>query len=231
MLPIIGILIILASIGYFLFFFNKPTQPALANISPVDSTDSPQSSPALAPTSSSTPLPSSASGNEKILDTKITNLEKTVNSLNLQVTSLNQKYSTLSGTGSTTITPTPTPIPNSAVYVTLGSNGQANDQSYTPIPGFAVTLNPADFPGYKSVTLEATMSRVQLGGTANLQLFNQTTGQAITASTVTTSSTTFQLVSSSPFQLASGSNTYVLTIQSSDNTNVQVNIARLKINF
>jgi hypothetical protein len=228
-LPALGLVIILASIIYFLIFFDKPTAPAMAN---TPSTETLSSSPVpLELPVTSSPLPANAAPNEKLLESKIKTLETSVTGLTGQVTLLSQKYSQLTAGASATPASTATANSQPAVYVTLGSNGELNDQGYTPIPGFVASLNPADFPGYTNVILEATVSRVQPGGTANLQLFNQNTGQGISASTLTASNTSFQLYSSSPFQLNSGTNTYVLSLLSSDNTNVQVGVARLKINF
>lgn len=208
-----------------LFVFKKPTDPALANISTTEATAA-----SLVPLElplQSSPLPANASSNEKILDSRITSLEKSLTALTAQVATLSLKSSPVP----VTTTPAPTSTATAAQYITLGTNAISNDQGYTSIPGFTVTLSPADFPGYTSVTLEATLSRVQPGGTGYLQLYNQTTSQQITASNVSTTSTSYQLVASSPFQLATGSNTYTLQLQSTDNTNLQVGVARLKVNF
>lgn len=153
------------------------------------------------------------------LDTRLGAAEAAVTELKARVSSL-EKATPVSVSSSS----------KSTVYIPLGSGGQLNDQSWTTLSTFQISLDPAQYPGYTNMQLEVTMRLNQPGGTLYARLYNTTAGSA-TSSETSTTATTAQLVSSSAFTLLAGSKTYVLQAKISDGTLGFLDYARIKVNF
>ncbi len=153
-------------------------------------------------------------------ETRIKNLENTVVSLQGQI-------DTLKGTS----TQTPTSSKKSPVYIPLGSNGTTNDKNWYSIANYQANINPGDYPGYTNMQLEMVMNLNEAVGTAKARLYNNTDSSAVSSSEVSTSATTATLLTSSGFTLPAGSKTYILQIQSTEGYTVNLQSARIRVNF
>jgi len=129
---------------------------------------------------------------------------------------------------------TPAPAASSSqasVYVPLGSGGGPwGDKDWYSTSEYEISLDPANYPGYKGMVLEVTFRLAEAAGTGSVRLYNVTDSSAISSQLDTTSST-FSLKTSSSFTLASGSKTYKLQVKSSQGTNLHIQSARIKVNF
>ena len=168
-----------------------------------------------------------ADSNVSPIGDQLTTLNGTINELNTRVTRLEQ------GSGASTASGSVQAVNSSKLplYIPLGSTDPINSESWLSIDSMAVSLNPADYPGYTSIELEVGL-RLNAGtGIANVRLFNSTTQTAITASNVSTTSTSFSVLESSEFNLSSGTNLYTVQLLSTLGDTMFVQNARLKINF
>lgn len=118
----------------------------------------------------------------------------------------------------------------STVYIPLGSSGQVSDTNWVTLSTFQINLDPSQYPGYTSMQLEVTMRLNQPGGTLYARLYNSSAGSA-TSSEATTTSTNAKVVTSSGFNLASGTKTYVLQAKTSDGSQGFLDYARIRVNF
>lgn len=156
------------------------------------------------------------------VDTKLNSLDAAVTELKVRVSSLEKvspaPVTTTSSSGKST------------VYIPLGSGGQISDTNWATLSTFQINLDPSQYPGYTNMQLEVTMRLNQPGGKLYARLYNSSGGSA-TSSEVTTTSTTSQLVTSSDFNLATGTKTYVLQAKTSDGSQGFLDYARIKVNF
>lgn len=157
-------------------------------------------------------------------EARLNTIEGSIKDLKSRVGILETKVSVSpSGQGGTTVTP--------PSYIPLGSGGSQGDRNYLVVPGYVVTINPANYPGYSSMVLEVNANLVQNVGQANFQLFNTTTNSAVSNSQVSTQATSNAFIQSNGFTVSAGSNTYVLQAQSTQGYTIQVQNARIRVNF
>lgn len=157
------------------------------------------------------------------LDSRLKIVEASITELKARVSSLEN--------GSTGQTTTSTSTSSkSTIYIPLGSGGQTSSQSYASLSTFQITLDPSQYPGYKSMQLEVNMRLNQPGSTLYARLLNNNSGSA-TSSEISTTSTSSVVVSSSDFNLSSGSNTYILQTKTLDGSQGFLDYARIKVNF
>lgn len=128
-----------------------------------------------------------------------------------------------------------TPVPVAAsgqasVYIPLGSGGNWGDKDWYTTAEYEISLDPANYPGYKNMVLEATFRLTEAAGTGSVRLYNVTDSSASSGQVDTTSST-FSLKTSSSFTLPSGSKTYKLQVKSSQGANLSIQSARIKVTF
>lgn len=145
-----------------------------------------------------------------------------------QVTELKARVSALEKA-----TPAPAVATSSqaSVYIPLGSGGGpwANTDWYS-MPEYEVSLDPANYPGYKGMVLEVTFRLGEAAGTGSVRLYNATDGSAISGQLDTTSST-FTLKTAPSFTLPIGTKTYKLQVKSTANKDLFIQSARIKVNF
>ncbi|MDO8638181.1 MAG: hypothetical protein Q7R43_01285 [Candidatus Daviesbacteria bacterium] len=163
----------------------------------------------------------SDSASSTLVETRLKNLETSVNSLKTDLASLKSPTSQSSQTSSK----------KSPEYIPLSSGGTTTDKNYYSMGGYQVSIDPADYQGYTSMQLEATLNLNEAVGTINGRLYNSTDSSAVTNSNVSTSATTATLLSSSGFTLSSGKKTYVLQVQSTQGYQANVQSARIRVNF
>lgn len=152
-----------------------------------------------------------------------------INDLNTAVSELKIKVAALENTSPVTTTTTTTSS-KSTVYIPLGSGGGPwNNQDWYSTD-YLVSLDPANYPGYSGMYLEGVFRLTSAVGTASLRLYNSTDNSAVSPE-ISTTSTTFTLKTSTSFKLPSGSKNYVLQVKSSSNQDMQIQSARIKVNF
>ncbi|OGE24949.1 hypothetical protein A3C26_00385 [Candidatus Daviesbacteria bacterium RIFCSPHIGHO2_02_FULL_39_12] len=150
-----------------------------------------------------------------------------VSILEASVTELKARVSTLEKA-------TPAPAAStgqSVVYIPLGSGGGPwKDQSWYSLSEYQVILDPANYPNYSSMQLEANFRLNEAASTGSVRLYNVTDSNAV-SSQIDTTSTSFGIKTSSTFKLPSGQKTYTIQVKSDQNAILFVQNARIKVNF
>lgn len=160
-------------------------------------------------------------------------VEARLKTLETLITDLQQRLARLEQTPPPPLSqsPTQTTTKSPTIYIPLGSGGSTSDQNWLTIDTYEIGLDPANYPGYASMQFEVNMRLTQKVGTAYARLFNSSDNSAISSSEVSTTSDKFVLLTSSGFKLPSGSKTYKVQLKSSTSTEVQLQNARLRVNF
>lgn len=125
---------------------------------------------------------------------------------------------------------TTTSQPRSPLYIPLGSGGSSSDSNWVSINTYEISIDPQEYSGYKDMQLEVNFKLPDLVGTAYARLYNSTDSSA-TSSEISTTSGNYVWGTSSGFTLPSGRKTYKLQLKSSQSKEVQVQSARIKVNF
>ncbi|MBI2600991.1 hypothetical protein HYW42_03480 [Candidatus Daviesbacteria bacterium] len=165
----------------------------------------------------------------KTADSKNADLERRIKALEASVTQLQGQVNSSSTTAQSS-TQTTTSESKFPVYIPLGSAGTSTDQNWYSIPGFEVSLDPAEYSGYASMQLEINMRMIEKAGTAYARLYNSTDGSA-TSPEVSTTQDTFQLLASGTFKLPSSRKSYKLQLKTSQGKEIHIQNARIKVNF
>lgn len=239
LLMIIPVAIVIGAIIYFAFFYKQQvTSVALSGFdsapyqTQIDTlkqrvSDLENKQSGLTPNNSSTNSKSSPAPtiNPSDLGTRVTNIEKTLSDLQVKVALLQQASPALS-------TQVQTSSANKyPVYIPLGTGGQLGDKNWNTTGTYQVTIDSANYSGYKNMQLEVNAQMIQSGGQANFRVFNKTDNSAVSGSDTSTTSTSYVWISSNGFTLSSGSKTYILQIQSTEGVNTNIQSARIKVNF
>lgn len=141
------------------------------------------------------------------LNQKINDLESKVDSLESSNSALLQKLNNLPSPNlkSTNLQSSKTPV-----LLPINPGGSINSTTWENLTSGTVTVDPADYPGYKNAYLIMNLSVYVGQGTAYAQLVNTQNGLAIIPSMVQTGSYQPVNLTSGPFQLPAGSNTYTI---------------------
>ncbi len=181
--------------------------------------------------SSAVPQPTASVDNS--LATQVTNLQS-------QVDTLNRKVSDLQATQNST-SPITTPIPAAvtsssyspkSIYIPVGYGGSSTATSdFESIGTQEITLDTGNYIGYKQAYLEVNFKINNGNGTGQARLFNSTDGTALLGSLVSTTSGNYSTVTSSGFNLTSGSKKYTLQLKSNTGYSVDVQLVRIRIDY
>ena len=163
-------------------------------------------------------------------------IEASLSAVNKRIDDLAKNKQTLPV--SSQITPTTAPTTSTSTssgpkvsYIPIGYTGSGTYSSdFGAISGYETTIDPANYPGYKKMVLEANF-RIFQNGTAAVRLFNKTDGVAIINSDLSTTSQSYTTVTSSGFTLAGGSKTYTIQVKSTTGYAVELQWARLRVDF
>ncbi len=242
-LPIVVIISVVVGVsGYFIFFHNKQSSNSAKStvqsdfssksVSNIDSTnekftflDNALKGLVVDVSGLQAQFNSYTASTNARLDTdeaKINSLQSSVNNLNNQVNSLQKSSPTASPQGGS---------PSVPVYIPLGSGGSQGDRNYLSVNGYNVAINPSNYSGYTNMVLQVNANLVQSVGTANFQLYNATTNQAVSGSQVSTTSSNNTFMTSGGFTLPAGNNTYQLQAQSTEGYTIQIQNATIMVNF
>ena len=235
LLPFILIpILILAGLGYWRYSTNKPSL-ATPQASVVDQ----------APVEVPKTLPgASLEDRVKALEDLVVKLATQLNSLKSQTpqtntSSLDSKISDLEASNTelkarVSALEKATPAPavasgKSTVYIPLGSGGTSGDKNWITNDNYGATIDPAEYPGYSTMQLEVNFRMVQKSGTAYARFYNVTDSSA--KEQVSTTSDSFSWQTSFGFTLPAGKKTYTLQIKSTEGVDIQLQSARIKVNF
>lgn len=239
LLPFILIpIFIIAILGYWRFSAQKPKTVLVDNSSTITSDDTqevPKTLPDLSVDDKVADLESTVSKltstvnslksatpqtSNSSMDARLANIESSITTLKAQVASLQNA------------TPAPAAASSqSVVYIPLGSGGGPwANQAWYSTAEYQITLDPANYPNYKAMYLEVTFRLTEAAGTGSVRLYN-TTNSSATSSQLNTTSVNLSTFVSSSFTLPTGSNTYTLQVQSSENKNVLIQTARIRVTF
>ena len=128
-------------------------------------------------------------------------------------------------------TPAQVSTSQSVIYIPLGSGGGPwGNQGWYSLSEYQVSLNPGNYPGYTVMYLEVIFRLTEKTGTGSVRLYNSTDNSVVSAQ-VDTISDSFTLQTSSSFKLATGTKTYQLQIQSTKGAPIQIQNARIRVNF
>ena len=144
------------------------------------------------------------------INQKIEDLESKVDTLESSNSALIQKISTLQSQNSNTQYQAPQTGKKSPVLLPINPGGNIDSTTWTNLTTGSITVDPADYPGYKNAYLIMNLSVYVGQGTAYAQLVNSQNGLAIIPSRVQTGSDQPVSVTSGPFQLPTGSNSYTI---------------------
>jgi hypothetical protein len=145
------------------------------------------------------------------LNDKLSLLENKVNLLETSNSALLSKISGLeSGNSGNTVTVTP--VSKSPVLIPINPGGSVNSTTWTNLTSGSITVDPANYPGYKNAYLIINLSVYQGQGTAYAQLVNTQNTLAIIPSQVSTTSFSPVGLTSQGFKLPEGSNTYTVQL-------------------
>lgn len=155
-----------------------------------------------------------------------TSSSKDTSALESAVTELKMRVSTLEKA-------TPAASSNfsqSTIYIPLGAGGSWSDLDWNSLPEYEISLDPGNYPSYTGMSLEVIFRMIESAGTASVRLYNMSDNSAV-SSQLDTASTSFSLKSSSSFKLPGGNKTYRLQVRSSQQKQVFIQSARIKVSF
>jgi len=151
-------------------------------------------------------------------DSKIKDLESTIIDLKTRIAVLEKP--TVSS-----------PVAKSPLYIPLGaSGGPWLYADWTSLNEYQVSINPDNYTDYVSMQLEANFRLVGAPGTGYARLYNLTDKSAV-ASEISTTSTSFGVLTSSAFKLASGQKLYTIQVKSTSSQDLYIQSVRIKVNF
>lgn len=219
LLPFILVpLLILGGLWYFRYNVSK-TNLTASPIQKEEPIEVPKTLPQASPEVKILPSPTSR---------PISTPDPKLNTLEAQVTELKARVSALE---KATPAPASANSSQSTLYIPLGSGGGPwGNTDWYSTSEYEISLDPGSYPNYKGMVLEVTFRLVEAAGTGYVRLYNSS-DSSVTSSELTTTSTSFTLQTSSSFKLASGSKTYKLQVKSSQNKDLFIQSARIKVSF
>lgn len=160
---------------------------------------------------SQTPVTNSLEGRLTVVESSVTELKARVSALE-------------KSTSSTSVSKAPLYIPMGA------SGGPWLYADWTSLNEYQVSINPDDYSGYSSMQLEVNFRLVGAPGTGYVRLYNVTDKSAV-VSEISTTNTSFGVVTSSGFKLTSGQKLYTVQVKSTNSQDLYIQSARIKANF
>lgn len=160
-------------------------------------------------------------------------LEASISALNSRIDDLAAKQQTSPVVTDLESSPTPAPTTTSGpktIYLPVGYGGSGTTTDYSNIAGEEITIDPADYPGYKDMVFEVSARIFQGNGTAYIRLGNKSDGTSILNSTISTTSSNYTQLTSSTFTLSSKS-TYVVQTKSTTGYSVDLQLTRIRVDF
>lgn len=175
----------------------------------------------------------SSSNGAKDSQSSATNTESRLNNLEVGVSDLQGRVKKLEGGASANLSSSPqTQTKSPPVYIlSLGSGDSTKALDWTVANNIDITVDPANFPGYTSMQLEAQIKVLSGNGKVFARLYDSSAGTAVLSSEVSTAAENFSWVSSQTFTLGSGKKTYKFQIKTLTGYEASIQAARIKVNF
>ena len=142
------------------------------------------------------------------LEEKVGTLESSNSALLSKISELETAKKTNTGKITTVVNTSKTPV-----LIPINPGGNVNSKDWTNLTSGSITMDPADYPGYKNAYLIINLSVYVGQGKAFAQLVNPNSTLAILPSEVSTNSDTPVSLTSGPFQLPKGKNTYTIQLK------------------
>lgn len=171
---------------------------------------------------------------EKILEASFSAINAKIDSTNKRIDDLSKTKTSAVTTiqPSTSTTTTATSVGAKSVYIPIGTGGSSTSTTgYESIGVQEVTIDTANYPGYKSMVFEAYLRIYQGNGTAFARLQNKTDGTAISGTEISSTSQDFGIISSGTFTLPSGSKKYTVQLKTSTGYSADLQTARIRVDF
>lgn len=150
---------------------------------------------------------------------KIAVLEASLTELTVRIAALEKSGSISTSTG------------KYPLYIPMGgAGGPWDNNDWVTQDDFVASINPDNYPGYKSMQVEVIGRLIESVGTGSVRLYNSTDSSAITSQADITSSTS-GLTTSPSFTLPSGLKTYKVQIKVSSGKHFSIQSVRIKVNF
>lgn len=222
-LPFILIpILIVTGLGYWRFGVVKQ--------SPVKSSDTTQqvqdSAPVEVPKTLPEVAPSEAANSlnpSNTPDPRVAVLETAVTDLKARIAVL-EKATPVPTSASTSVSKSP-------LYIPMGASGDHwLYADWTSLNEYQVSINPDDYAGYSGMQLEVNFRLVGTPGTGYVRLYNMTNSGAV-SSEISTTSTSFGVLTSNTFKLTSGQKLYTIQVKSTNSQDLYIQSARIKVNF
>lgn len=155
-------------------------------------------------------------------DYKIKTLETSVLDLKARVSALEKPVTLPTQTSTTSKSPS---------YIPLGaSGGPWLYADWTSLNEYQISVNPDDYSGYSGMQLEVNFRIVGAPGTGYVRLYNVTDSSAV-ASEISTTNTSFGVLTSAAFKLTSGQKLYTIQAKSTSSQDLYIQSARIKVSF
>lgn len=180
---------------------------------------------------SASPLPENT--NITTLITKVNSLENKIKVQDNTITDLTTRLRRLEAASSAAPTAVQAPATTQApVYIyALGTGGSVTSQDWQEVSTLSITIDPASYPGYKNMSLEALIRVKDGNGTAYARLYSSSDGQSIGESQVQTSSYLDTWVASSQTFKVSSKKAYTFQLKSLTGYDAYISNARVKVNY
>ncbi len=154
------------------------------------------------------------------LDNRLSSLEEEVKQINLKLQA----------------SPSPVAVASSVkipvVYIPIGSISEnVTATSWVSFGQLTFSIDPADYPDYKTMQLIGDLRLNSAGGTAYARLYNDSDQAAVSNTDISTTSTTFSSLSSSTFTLPSSKKTYRLQGKSITGDQIYLQNVKIKVSF
>lgn len=217
-----GVLIVI--VGGLIFFFNK------INVSPqIEEVKNQVESVVTVPREVPKELPLESSLTKSDVQVMI---DSALEPLKKQIDDLSKQKST-----TTVVTQAPAAQTSSSsspktLYIPIGYGGSGSSTTdFATVLGHEVTINSADYSGYKQMVFEPNFRIFQGNGKGEVRLYNKTDGTAVLPSVLSTTSQDYSTKTSSGFTLSGGSKTYTVQTKSSTGYAVDLQLTRVRVEF
>ena len=126
---------------------------------------------------------------------------------------------------------TSTTTSTSDSFIPLNWSGATTSTDWNSITSQVISINPADYPGYKSMKFEVQLKLSGTGGRGYARLFNQDDNTAVTLSEASSGEAVSTWVSSGSFTLPNIRKSYYLQIKSTNTYETQVQNAQIRVSY
>lgn len=215
-LPVVALILVVSAVLTYFNFFNPPK----ISDQSFSQTSSPSPKADEEKKESSSPAGSS-------LEDRISTLEAKIDDILERIKKLEEKPATVVKT----VTQTPIPVKKPPLYIPFGGGATAVTQDWSTSDAVEVTIDPADYNGYSSMQLEASIKVLSGNGKAFARIFNNNEKLAILSSEVSTTSENYTWITSDGFKLPSGKKTYRFQLKTLSGYEASVKDSKLRVNF